>query len=62
MKESPIFIFCGGAMCCVNVDINQLSYKRPYEHVMVTKTGGASLLVGCEPMGLGAVSYALAQN
>ena len=49
-------------MCCVICGYKtNYHVKDRYEHVMGTKAGGSiAILGGCGPMGLGAVSYALA--
>ena len=50
-------------MCCVisGYHTNYHTVPGSYEHVMGTKEGGNILILGgCGPMGLGAVSYALA--
>ena len=49
-------------MCCVICGYKTYYHvKDRYEHVMGTKAGGSiAILGGCGPMGLGAVSYALA--
>lgn len=49
-------------MCCVIAGYKTNYHtKDRYEHVMGTKAGGSvAILGGCGPMGLGAVSYALA--
>lgn len=63
--ESYFDASLGEPMSCVigGFNANYHTNKQDYEHAMGTKPGGNILILGgCGPMGLGAVSYALAMK